>query len=157
MKKIASIRGYDIFEVTKGDYWRIRDMFSGSCIDAKIGTDASRMWDLVFEPALKAIERNREVDYLSCYPYEDGMSAWDKACMRHPLFVITTRKDVKYNNILFAVPPAELESTYITDNGEYWGDDGWEPLPDIVDNERLANDILDEIYDYIRRMEALLR
>lgn len=157
MKKIASVRGYDISEVTKEDSKRIRDMFSGTCVDAGTGIDASHMWDLVFEPALEAIERGRDEDYLSRYPYEDGMSAWDKACMRHPLFVISARRPAEYKNILFVVPPAEMESAYITDNGEYWGDDRWEPLPDIVGSEQLANDILDEIYGYIRDVETPLK
>ena len=162
MKKIASVGGCDIFEVARGDVKYVRGMFSDPLTDARTGEDVSHIWEMDFEPALKAIERGREKDYLSRYPYEDGMSDWDKACMRHPLFIISTKgsrssnRDListkgspKFRNILFMVPPTDMESAYITDNGEYWGDSEWEPLPEIVGDEKLANDILDEIYKYI--------
>ena len=154
MKKIASVGDYDIFEVVRSDARYIRGMFSDPFTDARTGEDVSYIWEMEFEPALKAIERGREKDYLSRYPYEDGMSGWDKACMRHPLFLISARGSAKFKNILFIVPPTEMESAYITDNGEYWGDSDWEPLPEIVGDEKLASDILDEIYKYIGDVEA---
>lgn len=149
MKKIASVGSCDIFEVARGDVKYVRGMFSDPLTDARTGEDVSHVWEMDFEPALKAIERGRERDYLSRYPYEDGMSDWDKACMRHPLFIISTKGSPEFRNILLMVPPTEMESAYITDNGEYWGDSEWEPLPEIVGDEKLANDILDEIYKYI--------
>lgn len=155
MKKIANVGNYDVFEVVKGDARRIRSMFSGSLKDAMYGDDATFMFEDMVEPALKAIESGKEADYFARYPYEDesvdDIDEWDKACMLHPLFLISAKKNAEYKNILFVVPPIEMEDCYFTDNGEYWGDDRWEPLPDILGDEELAHTILDKIYSYIEK------
>ena len=168
MKGIANRAGYTIFEVTKGDARRITRMFPGPWTDAmsrllgnKDNLDANHMWDIDIEPALRAIERGRQSDYFKRYPYEvesyEEIDDWDKACMLHPLFLITAKKEGKPINILFRVPPTEMESAYFTDDGEYWGDDNWEPLPDIIGDERLAAEILETIYDYIAEVETPIR
>lgn len=167
MIKIASVNGYDIFEVTKGDSEHIRDMFSSSYtgVDSETTTSNDQepwvatfipdWFKYVFEPGLKVIESGKEEDYLSRYPYEDEISSEDKARLRHPLFVISTQKDVEYKNIFFATPPVGTEAVCITDNGEYWrGDSDGGYFSDIIGDRRLANSILDEIYSYIARVES---
>ena len=163
MKKIASVGDYDIFEVVQGDADHIVDMFPGPWTDAAsriLGNgddvDADHMWYDDVELSLRAIEGGREKDYLERYPYEDGMSEWDRTCLLHPLFLISAKKDAKYKNILFSVPPTEMEASYYTDNGEYWGDLEWEPLPDIIGDEEVAADILETIYDYIAKAKSPL-
>lgn len=168
MKGIANRAGYSIFEVTRGDAHRIVEMFPGPWTDAMSrlngntdNMDASHMWSIDVEPALRAIESGRRKDYLKRYPYEvtseREIDDWDKACLFHPLFLITAKKEGKPMNILFRVPPTEMESAYFTDDGEYWGDDGWEPLPDIIGDEQLAAEILETIYDYIAEVETPIR
>lgn len=180
MKRIANVGGYRIFEVTRGDARRITRMFPGPWTDAMSrlngntdNMDANHMWDIDIEPALRAIERGRQSDYFKRYPYEvesyEEIDDWDKACMLHPLFLITTKKFIstdelaptgkegKPMNILFRVPPIDMESAYFTDDGQYWGDDHWEPLPNIIGDEQLANDILNTIYDYIAGAETSLK
>ena len=167
MIKIASVNGYDIFEVTKGDSEHIRDMFSSSYtgVDSETTTSNDQepwvatfipdWFKYVFEPGLKVIESGKEEDYLSRYPYEDEISSEDKARLRHPLFVISTQEDVEYKNIFFATPPVGTEAVCITDNGEYWrGDSDGGCFSDIIGDRRLANSILDEIYSYIARVES---
>ena len=167
MIKIASVDGYDIFEVTKGDSEHIRDMFSSSYtgVDSETTTSNDQepwvatfipdWFKYVFEPGLKVIESGKEEDYLSRYPYEDEISSEDKTRLRHPLFVISTQKDVEYKNIFFATPPVGTEAVCITDNGEYWrGDSDGGYFSDIIGDRRLANSILDEIYSYIARVES---
>ena len=169
MIKIASVDGYDIFEVTKGDSEHICDMFSSSYTDDDSEITTSNDWEpwvatfipdwfkYIFEPGLKVIESGKEEDYLSRYPYEDEISSEDKARLRHPLFVISTQKDVVYKNILFLTPLVETEAVCITDNGEYWGgnsDGGY--FSDIMDDRQLANGILDEICSYITRVDSSL-
>lgn len=169
MIKIASVNDYDIFEVIKGDSEYIRDMFSSSHanIDSEITT--SHDWEAwvttfipdwfkdVFEPGLKVIESGKEEDYLSRYPYEDKISNEDKARLCHPLFVISTQKDVEHKNILFATPPVGTEAVCIMDNGEYWrGDSDGRYFSDVIDDGQLANGILDEICGYITRVESPL-
>ena len=169
MIKIASVNDYDIFEVTKGDSEYIHGMFSSSYTDVDSETTTSNDWEPwvttfipdwfkhVFEPGLKVIESGKEEDYLSRYPYEDEISSEDKARLLHPLFVISTQKDVEYKNILFATPPVGTEAVCITDNGEYWrGDSDGGYFSDVMGDRQLANDILDEIYSYIARVESLL-
>ncbi len=169
MIKIASVNGYDIFEVTKGDSECIRDMFSSSHANIDSETTTSNDWEpwaatfildwfkYVFEPGLKVIESGKEEDYLSRYPYEDEISSEDKARLRHPLFVISTQKDVEYRHILFATPPVGTEAVCITDNGEYWrGDSDGGYFSDIIGDRQLANGILDEICSYITRVESPL-
>ena len=169
MIKIASVNDYDIFEVTKGDSEYIRDMFSSSHADIDSETTSSHdleawvatfipdWFKYVFEPGLKVIESGREEDYLSRYPYEDEISSEDKARLRHPLFVISTQKDVEHKNILFATPPVGTEAVCITDNGEYWrGDSDGGYFSDVIDDRQLANDILDEICSYITRVGSPL-
>ena len=110
----------------------------------------------IFEPGLKVIESGKEEDYLSRYPYEDEISSEDKARLRHPLFVISTQKDAKYKNILFATPLVGTEAVCITDSGGYWrGDSDGEYFSDIVGDKQLANVILNEIYNYIAKVESL--
>ena len=168
MIKIASVNDHDIFEVTKGDSEHIRDMFSSSYTDVDSEIATSSDWEswvatfipdwfkYIFEPGLKVIESGKEEDYLSRYPYEDEISSEDKARLRHPLFVISTQKDVEYKNILFATPPVGIEAVCITDNGEYWrGDSDGGYFSDIIGDEQLANVILNEIYSYIARVESL--
>lgn len=168
MKKITSMGGYDVYEVTRADVQRIRDMFPGPWTDASTKlmnngyeVDANYTWKLEVEPALKAIRSGKSGDFFSRYPCDDvdvaDIDKWEKDCMLHPLFLISAKKDAEYKNILFVVPPTEMEACYFTDNGEYWGDDKWEPLPDIIGDEKLANDILDEIYDYIDEAESPLK
>lgn len=168
MKRIANVGGYRIFEVTRGDARRITRMFPGPWTDAMSrfngntdNMDANHMWDIDIEPALRAIERGRQSDYFKRYPYEvesyEEINNWDKACMLHPLFLITTETNAEYKNILFRVPPIDMESAYFTDDGEYWGDDSWEPLPDIIGDEQLADKILEAIYDYIAEEETSLK
>ena len=169
MIKIASVNGYDIFEVTKGDSEYIHDMFSSSHanIDSEIVTSSD--WEpwvatfipdwfkYVFEPGLKVIESGKEEDYLSRYPYEDEISREDKARLRHPLFVISAQKDAEYKNILFTTPLVGTEAVCITDNGEYWGGDsdgGY--FSDVIGDRQLANGILGEICSYITRVESPL-
>ena len=167
MIKIASVNGYDIFEVTKGDSEHIRDMFSSSYtgVDSETTTSNDQepwvatfipdWFRYVFEPGLKVIESGKEEDYLSRYPYEDEISSEDRARLCHPLFVISTQKDVEYKNIFFATPPVGTEAVCITDNGEYWrGDSDGGYFSDIIGDRRLANSILDEIYSYIARVES---
>ena len=169
MIKIASVNSYGIFEVTKGDFDHIRDMFSSSYTDVDSEVATSNAWEprvttfipdwfkYVFEPGLKVIESGKEEDYLSRYPYEDEISSEDKSRLRHPLFVISTQKDVKCKNILFATPPVGTEAVCITDNGEYWrGDSDGGYFSDIIGDRQLANDILDEICGYIARVESPL-
>lgn len=168
MKKVDSRAGYIIFEVTKGDDWYIHDVFPGSWIDAASrlagngdDIDVSYMWDEDVESALKAIESGKHSDYFKRYPYEitsdREIDDWDKACLLHPLFLIATARKGKPQYTLFSVPPADTGSTYYTSNGEYWkGDDNWEPLSDIIGNERLAADFLETIYDYIIEEEISL-
>ena len=170
MRRIASVNGYDIFEVIKGDSRCIHDMFSSSHADTDSETTASHDWEAwvatfmpdwfkyIFEPGLKVIESGKEEAYLSRYPYEDEISSEDKARLRHPLFVISTQKDAKYKNILFATPPVETEAICITDNGEYWrGDSDGGYFSDVIGDKQLANSILDEIYDYITKVESPLK
>ena len=170
MIKIASVDDYDILEVTKGDSEHIRDIFSSSytAIDSEIVTSNDRepwvatfvpdWFKYVFEPGLKVIESGKEEDYLSRYPYEDEISSEDRARLRHPLFVISTQKDVEYKNILFATPPVETEAICITDNGEHWrGDSDGGYFSDVIGDKQLANSILDEIYDYITKVESPLK
>lgn len=169
MIKIASVNDCDIFEVIKGDSEYIRDMFSSSHtnIDSEITTNTD--WEPwvttfipdwfkdVFEPGLKVIESGKEEDYLSRYPYEDEISSEDKARLRHPLFVISTQKDVEHKNILFATPPVGTEAICITDNSEYWrGDSDGRYFSDVIGDGQLANGILDEICGYITRVESPL-
>ena len=169
MIKIASVNDYDIFEVTKGDSEYICDTFSSSHANIDSETTTSNDWEswvatflpdwfkYVFEPGLKVIESGKEEDYLSRYPYEDEISSEDRSRLRHPLFVISTQKDVEYRHILFATPPVGTEAVCITDNGEYWrGDSDGGYFSDIIGDRQLANDILDEIYSYIARVESLL-
>ena len=169
MIKIASVNGYDIFEVTKGDSEYIRDMFSSSHTNIDSETTTSHDWEAwvttfipdwfkdVFEPGLKVIESGKEEDYLSRYPYEDEISSEDKARLRHPLFVISTQKDVEHKNTLFATPLAGTEAVCITDSGEYWrGDSDEGYFSDVIGDRQLANDILDEICSYITRVEPPL-
>ena len=166
MIKIASVDDYDILEVTKGDSEHIRDIFSSSytAIDSEIITSNDRepwvatfipdWFKYVFEPGLKVIESGKKEGYLSRYPYEDEISSEDRARLCHPLFVISTQKDVEYKNILFATPPVETEAICITDNGEYWrGDSDGGYFSDVIGDKQLANNILDEIYGYITRVE----
>lgn len=159
MKKIANVGNYDVFEVVKGDAGRIRSMFSGSLEDAMYGDDATFMFEDMVEPALKAIESGKEADYFARYPYDDesvdDIDEWDKACMLHPLFVISAKGGA--GNTLFIVPPVPMEAAYITDDGKYWGDDRWEPLPDILGDEELAQTVLDKIYSYIERRGTSFR
>ena len=168
MRRIASVTGYDIFEVTKGDSEYIHDMFSSSHADTDSETTTSHDWEAwvatfmpdwfkyIFEPGLKVIESGKEEDYLSRYPYEDEISSEDKARLRHPLFVISTQKDAKYKNILFATPLVGTEAVCITDSGGYWrGDSDGEYFSDIIGDKQLANVILSEIYSYIARVESL--
>ena len=168
MIKIASVNDYDIFEVIKGDSRCIHDMFSSSYTDVNGETTTSDDWEPwvatympdwfkhIFEPGLKVIESGKEEAYLSRYPYEDEISSEDKARLRHPLFVISTQKDAKYKNILFATPLVGTEAVCITDSGGYWrGDSDGEYFSDIVGDKQLAGDILDEIYSYIARVESL--
>ena len=163
MKKIASVDNYDVFEVIRGDARRVRNMFSGPLEDAAYGDDATFMWESEVEPALKAIESGKEADYFDRYPYEDediaDIDEWDKACMLHPLFVISAKDatETDHRNTLFIVPPVQMEAAYITDDGKYWGDDRWEPLPDILGDEETAQTILDEIYDYIKKRGTAFR
>lgn len=169
MIKIASVNDYDIFEVIKGDSEYIRDMFSSSHanIDSEITT--SNDWEpwvatfildwfkYVFEPGLKVIESGKEEDYLSRYPYEDEIGREDKARLRHPLFVISTQKDVEHKNILFATPPVGTEAVCIMGNGEYWrGDSDGRYFSDAIGDRQLTNGILDEICGYITRVESPL-
>ena len=170
MIKIASVGDYDILEVTKGDSEHIRDIFSSSytAIDSEIIT--SNDWEPwvatfipdwfkhVFEPGLKVIESGKEESYLSHYPYEDEISSEDKARLHHPLFVISAQRDAEYKNILFATPLAGTEAICITDNGEYWrGDSDGGYFSDVIGDKQLANSILDEIYDYITKVESPLK
>ena len=170
MKKITSMGGYDVYEVTRADVQRIRDMFPGPWTDASTRlmnngyeVDANHMWELEVEPALKAIESGKEADYFARYPYDDesvdDIDEWDKACMLHPLFVISAKDatETDHRNTLFIVPPVQMEAAYITDDGKYWGDDRWEPLPDILGDEETAQTILDEIYDYIKKRGTAFR
>ena len=169
MRRIASVNDYDIFEVIKGDSRCIHDMFSSSHADIDSETTTSHDWEAwvatfmpdwfkyIFEPGLKVIESGKEEDYLSRYPYEDEISSEDKARLRHPLFVISTQKDAKYKNILFATPLVGTEAVCITDSGGYWrGDSDGEYFSDIVGDKQLANVILNEIYSYIERVESLI-
>lgn len=170
MIKIASVNDYDIFEVIKGDSEYIRDMFSNSHADTDSETSTSHDWEAweatftlnwfkyVFEPDLSVTESGKEESYLSRYPYEDETSSEDKARLRHPLFVISTQKDVEYKNILFETPLVGTEAVCITDSGEYWrGDSDGEYFSDIIGDKQLANVILNEIYSYIARVESLLK
>ena len=157
MKKISKVSDYEIFEVEKGDSNKIIEMFH-------LPFDYS---DEDVRSALAALESGKTKDFLARYPYEGEISDWDKQCLMHPLFVISTKNShAKYKNALLVVPPLEdVEDVYFTDDGEYWGDDRWEPLPWILlgldpededpdieeEAEEVSEEILDTIYEYIRK------
>ena len=158
MKKIGKVSDYEIFEVEKGDSNEIIETFHLSPIDY-LNEDV--------HSALAALESGKTKDFLARYPYEGEISDWDKQCLMHPLFVISTKNShAKYKNALLVVPPLEdIEDAYFTDDGEYWGDDRWEPLPWILlgldpededpdieeEAEEVSEEILDTIYEYIRK------
>ena len=158
MKKISKVSDYEIFEVEKGDSNEIIEMFHLSPVDY-LNEDV--------HSALAALESGKTKDFLARYPYEGELSDWDKQCLMHPLFVISTKNShAKYKNALLVVPPVDdVEDAYFTDDGEYWGDDRWEPLPWILlgldpededpdieeEAEEVSEEILDTIYEYIRK------
>ena len=158
MKKISKVSDYEIFEVEKGDSNEIIKTFHLSPVDY-LNEDV--------HSALAALESGKTKDFLARYPYEGEISDWDKQCLMHPLFVISTKNNhAKYKNALLVVPPVEdVEDAYFTDDGEYWGDDRWEPLPWILlgldpededpdikeEAEEVSEEILDTIYEYIRK------
>lgn len=158
MKKISKVSDYEIFEVEKGDSNKIIETFHLSPVDY-LNEDV--------HSALAALESGKTKDFLARYPYEGEISDWDKQCLMHPLFVISTKNShAKYKNALLVVPPVEdVEDAYFTDDGEYWGDDRWEPLPWILlgldpededpdikeEAEETSDEILDTIYEYIRK------
>ena len=158
MKKISKVSDYEIFEVEKGDSNKIIETFHLSPVDY-LNEDV--------HSALAALESGKTKDFLARYPYEGEISDWDKQCLMHPLFVISTKNShAKYKNALLVVPPLEdVEDAYFTDDGEYWGDDRWEPLPWILlgldpededpdieeEAEEVSEEILDTIYEYIRK------
>lgn len=158
MKKISKVSDYEIFEVEKGDSNKIIETFHLSPVDY-LNEDV--------HSALAALESGKTKDFLARYPYEGEISDWDKQCLMHPLFVISTKNShAKYKNALLVVPPLEdVEDVYFTDDGEYWGDDRWEPLPWILlgldpededpdieeEAEEVSEEILDTIYEYIRK------
>lgn len=158
MKKISKVSDYEIFEVEKGDSNKIIETFHLSPVDY-LNEDV--------HSALAALESGKTKDFLARYPYEGEISDWDKQCLMHPLFVISTKNShAKYKNALLVVPPVDdVEDAYFTDDGEYWGDDRLEPLPWILlgldpededpdieeEAEELSEEILDIIYEYIRK------
>ena len=158
MKKISKVNDYEIFEVEKGDSNKIIETFHLSPVDY-LNEDV--------HSALAALESGKTKDFLARYPYEGELSDWDKQCLMHPLFVISTKNNhAKYKNALLVVPPVDdVEDAYFTDDGEYWGDDRWEPLPWILlgldpededpdieeEAEEVSEEILDTIYEYIRK------
>lgn len=158
MKKISKVSDYEIFEVEKGDSNKIIETFHLSPVDY-LNEDV--------HSALAALESGKTKDFLARYPYEGELSDWDKQCLMHPLFVISTKNShAKYKNALLVVPPVDdVEDAYFTDDGEYWGDDRWEPLPWILlgldpededpdieeEAEEVSEEILDTIYEYIRK------
>lgn len=158
MKKISKVSDYEIFEVEKGDSNKIIETFHLSLVDY-LNEDV--------HSALAALESGKTKDFLARYPYEGELSDWDKQCLMHPLFVISTKNNhAKYKNALLVVPPVDdVEDAYFTDDGEYWGDDRWEPLPWILlgldpededpdieeEAEEVSEEILDTIYEYIRK------
>ena len=158
MKKISKVSDYEIFEVEKGDSNKIIETFHLSPVDY-LNEDV--------HSALAALESGKTKDFLARYPYEGEISDWDKQCLMHPLFVISTKNShAKYKNALLVVPPVEdVEDAYFTDDGEYWGDDRWEPLPWILlgldpededpdieeEAEEVSEEILNTIYEYIRK------
>ena len=158
MKKISKVSDYEIFEVEKGDSNKIIETFHLSPVDY-LNKDV--------HSALAALESGKTKDFLARYPYEGEISDWDKQCLMHPLFVISTKNShAKYKDALLVVPPVEdVEDAYFTDDGEYWGDDRWEPLPWILlgldpededpdieeEAEEVSEEILDTIYEYIRK------
>ena len=158
MKKIGEVGNYEVFEVEKGDSNKIIETFHLSPVDY-LNEDV--------HSALAALESGKTKDFLARYPYEGELSDWDKQCLMHPLFVISTKNShAKYKNALLVVPPVDdVEDAYFTDDGEYWGDDRWEPLPWILlgldpededpdieeEAEEVSEEILDTIYEYIRK------
>ena len=158
MKKISKVSDYEIFEVEKGDSNKIIETFHLSPVNY-LNEDV--------HSALAALESGKTKDFLARYPYEGELSDWDKQCLMHPLFVISTKNShAKYKNALLVVPPLEdVADAYFTDDGEYWGDDRWEPLPWILlgldpededpdieeEAEEVSEEILDTIYEYIRK------
>ena len=158
MKKISKVSGYEIFEVEKSDSNKIIETFHLSPIDY-LNEDV--------HSALAALESGKKEDFLARYPYEGEISDWEADNLMHPLFVISTEnKNAKYKNILYIIPPLEdMEDVFFTDDGEYWGDDGWEPLPWILlgldpededpdieeEAEEVSEEILCTIYEYIRK------
>lgn len=158
MKKISKVSDYEIFEVEKGDSNKIIEMFHLSPVDY-LNEDV--------HSALAALESGKTKDFLARYPYGGEISDWDRQCLMHPLFVISTKNiHAKYKNALLVVPPVDdVEDAYFTDDGEYWGDDRWEPLPWILlgldpededpdieeEAEEVSEEILDTIYEYIRK------
>ena len=158
MKKISKVSDYEIFEVEKGDSNKIIETFHLSPVDY-LNEDV--------HSALAALESGKTKDFLARYPYEGELSDWDKQCLMHPLFVISTKNNhAKYKNALLVVPPVDdVEDAYFTDDGEYWGDDRWEPLPWILlgldpededpdteeEAEEVSEEILNTIYEYIRK------
>ena len=104
MKKISKVSDYEIFEVEKGDSNEIIETFH-------LPFDYS---DEDVHSALAALESGKTKDFLARYPYEGEISDWDKQCLMHPLFVISTKNShAKYKNALLVVPPLEdVEDTY---------------------------------------------
>lgn len=164
MKKISKVSGYEIFEVEKGDSNEIIETFHLSPVDY-LNEDV--------HSALAALESGKKEDFLARYPYEGEISDWEADNLMHPLFVISTKnRNAKYKNILYITPPLEdMEDVFFTDDGKYWGDDRWEPLPWILlgldpededcddpdikeEAEETSDEILQEIFDSIHLHEC---
>lgn len=165
MKKIGEVGNYEVFEVVKGDSSKIIEKFRLS--------PADYLNEDVYS-ALAAIESGEREDYLVRYPYElESMCDWYIENLMHPLFVLSSKNEnTRYKNILYVVPPLEdLEDTYFTDDGTYWGDDRWEPLTDILlgrdsdledddsseeeeeEANELAEEIITTIFAYIHKRD----
>lgn len=164
MKKISKVSDYEIFEVEKDDSNKIIEMFHLSPVDY-LNEDV--------HSALAALESGKKEDFLARYPYEGEISDWEADNLMHPLFVISTKnKNAEYKNILYITPPLEdMEDVFFTDDGKYWGDDRWEPLPWILlgldpededcddpdikeEAEETSGEILQEIFDSIHLHEC---
>lgn len=143
MRNIFTTRDFTITEVEARDIDLVKELF-------KEGEKCPWVWEEEVESAFTAIESGNKEDYLMRYPYQediDSITDFDLACLLHPLFIIETQ-GIK---LLFITPTLEdMPSHYFTQDGEYLGDDGWEPLEDITGDSNISNEIIENIYSYIR-------
>lgn len=142
MKNIFTTRDFTINEVEAKDIDLVKELF-------KEGEKCPWVWEDDVESAFTAIKSGNKSDYLARYPYQDfveNLDDFDIACLLHPLFIIETQG----TKLLLITPPLEdMPDVYFTQDGEYLGEEGWEPLDDIA-GEEISNEIINNLYSYLR-------